>query len=235
MRHDWLYRIQQAIFPPTCILCDNRSFSEKDICQSCLNSLLENHHCCYQCGNPFAEPAYADSLCEQCLKSPPSYDRTFAPFAYQGAMRHLVSKLKFNDNYKNARLLGMLLAEKLQHRTTLPDCIIPVPLHQHRYRQRGFNQSLEISRTLAKQLNIPLELKLCTRHRNTPHQVSLPAKLRQQNIKDAFSLAQPLRYQHLAIVDDVMTTGSTVAEIAAVLKQAGAQTVEVWVCARAYH
>ena len=148
-------------------------------------------------------------------------------------MRALVTRLKFNDNYKNARLLGMLLAEKLQNHP-LPDCLIPVPLHENRYRERGFNQSIEISRTLARQLKIPLELTLCIRHRNTPHQVSLPAKQRQTNIKDAFSIAKPLSYKHVAIVDDVMTTGSTVAEIARVLKQAGVQKVEVWVCARAY-
>ena len=149
-------------------------------------------------------------------------------------MRNLVRQLKFSDNYKNARLLGTLLAERLQQQTQRAECIIPVPLHKHRYRERGFNQSIEIARTVARQLKIPLELNACVRHRNTPHQVSLPAKQRHTNIRDAFSVSKPLHYSHVAILDDVMTTGSTVAEIAGVLKKAGAQTVEVCVCARAY-
>lgn len=148
-------------------------------------------------------------------------------------MRNLVTNLKFNANYKNARLLGLLLAEQLQRRTALPECIIPVPLHEKRYQERGFNQSIEISRTVAKQLRIPLELNACIRHRNTQHQVSLPAKQRHNNIKNAFSIVRPLRYSHVAVLDDVMTTGSTVAEIASVLKTAGVQKVEIWVCARA--
>lgn len=232
--NNWLRcYIQNCVFPPTCLLCDSRSFSKKDICQPCLSQLIENSHCCYQCGNPFTEFSEPGKLCGQCLKNPPGYDCTVAPFAYQGAMRSLVTKLKFNDAYKNARLLGMLLAEKLRN-DSLPDCIIPVPLHEARYQERGFNQSIEIGRTVARQLKIPLELNACIRHRNTPHQVSLPAKQRHTNIKNAFSIAKPLHYSHVAILDDVMTTGSTVAEITAVLKQAGVQKVEVWVCARAF-
>lgn len=234
MLNNWLNCIQHYLLPPTCILCDNRSFSDKDICQSCLNQLIENSNCCYQCGNPLTEFSQSDTVCEQCLKNPPDYDYTVAPFAYQGGMRYLVTQLKFNDNYKNARVLGLLLAEQLQQHTPLPECIIPVPLHKNRYQERGFNQSIEIARTVARQLKIPLELNACIRHRNTPHQVSLPAKQRHTNIKNAFSIVKPLHYSHVAVLDDVMTTGSTVTEIAAVLKKAGVKNVEVWVCARAY-
>lgn len=234
MVNNWLNIIQDCVLPPTCILCDNRSFSQKDICLPCLNQLIENNHCCYQCGNPVAETSQAETVCEQCLKTPPTYDYTVAPFAYQGIIRNLVTRLKFNDNYKNARLLGTLLAERLQQQAQLPECIIPVPLHEHRYRERGFNQSIEIARTVARQLRIPLELNAFVRHRNTPHQVSLPAKQRHTNIRDAFSVIKPLHYSHVAVLDDVMTTGSTVAEIASVLKKSGVQKVEVWACARAY-
>lgn len=231
----WLNLIQNCVLPPTCILCDNHSFSDKDICQPCLNQLIQNHNGCYQCGNPLTEHSEPDAICGQCLKSSPGYDCTTAPFAYQTIMQHLITRLKFNDSHKNARLLGMLLAEQLQQQTQLPECIIPVPLHKNRYRERGFNQSIEIARTVAKQLKIPLELNVCVRHRNTPHQVSLPAKQRHSNIKDAFSIVKPLRYSHVAVLDDVMTTGSTVAEIAGLLKKAGVKKVEVWVCARASH
>jgi ComF family protein len=172
-------------------------------------------------------------LCGQCLKKTPEYEHTFAPFIYQGAIRHLIKGLKFNNHYKNAKLLGSLFAEQLQQDSDLPECIIPVPLHKNRYQERGFNQSLEIAHTVAKQLRIPLELNACIRHRDTPHQLSLPAKQRHENIKNAFSIVKPIHYSHIALLDDVMTTGSTVAEITGVLKKTGVQRVDVWVCARA--
>jgi len=148
-------------------------------------------------------------------------------------MRHLITTLKFRADYKNARLLGLLLAEHLQKTAEKPDCILPVPLHKSRYRERGFNQSIEIARTVAKELQIPLDLNSCRRHRDTPHQTALSGKQRRKNMKNAFSIIKPINAQHIAILDDVMTTGSTVHELAAVLKKAGVSRVDVWVCARA--
>jgi ComF family protein len=141
--------------------------------------------------------------------------------------------LKFNAQYKNARLLGLLLAEGLRQTPQLPDCLIPVPLHKARYRERGFNQSIEIARTAGKALQIPVDVHSCIRHRDTPHQTQLTAKQRRKNMKNAFSIRQAIPARHIAIIDDVMTTGSTVHELAAVLKKAGVARVDVWVCARA--
>ncbi|WP_370526901.1 ComF family protein [Methylobacter sp. BlB1] len=148
-------------------------------------------------------------------------------------MRHLITSLKFHAHYKNARLLGQLLAEHIKESAERPDCIMPVPLHKARYRQRGFNQSIEIARTVARELQLPVDLSSCQRHRNTPHQTSLLAKQRRKNLKNAFSLMKPIQVKHIAIIDDVMTTGSTVDELAALLKKAGASRVDVWACARA--
>ena len=172
-------------------------------------------------------------LCGRCLSRKSAFDETYAPFIHQGAIRHLINALKFEANYKNARLLGMLLAEYLKQTAELPDLIIPVPLHKIRYRQRGFNQAIEIGRTVAKELQIPLDLNSCIRHHDTPHQSQLPAKKRVQNLKNCFSIIKPIQVQHIAILDDVMTTGSTVHELARVLKKVGISRVDVWVCARA--
>jgi ComF family protein len=161
------------------------------------------------------------------------FDETHAPFLHKGAIRYLIANLKFNQQYKNARLLGMLLASHIEKTAELPELIIPVPLHTQRYRERGFNQSVEISKTLSRLLNIPLNTKSCIRNRNTPHQIDLPAKLRHNNIKNAFRVIHPIKQQHIALVDDVMTTGSTVNEIAKVLKKSGVSRVDIWVCARA--
>jgi ComF family protein len=172
-------------------------------------------------------------LCGRCLSRPPAFDRTYAPFIHQGAIRHLISNLKFGANYKNARLLGMLLAEYLSHTAELPDLILPVPLHKTRYRSRSFNQAIEIARTVSRELVIPLDLTSCRRQRDTPHQTELSAKQRRKNINKAFSLIKPINAEHIAILDDVMTTGSTAHELAALLKKSGVIKVDIWVCARA--
>lgn len=144
-----------------------------------------------------------------------------------------MTKLKFGGHTKNARLLGLLLAEHLKQTAQLPELIIPVPLHKLRYRERGFNQALEIARTVAKELNIPLDITSCQRTHDTPHQIGLTAIQRRKNLEKAFTLIKPIKTQHVAILDDVMTTGSTVHEIASLLKKAGVERVDVWVCARA--
>jgi ComF family protein len=228
----WLNSIQDSLLPPTCILCDNKGFARKDLCFYCLDQLVKNTSCCYQCGC-YLKSSDNHTLCGQCLKSPPDYERTVAPFVYQGIISYLIKGLKFDSQYKNARLLGMLFTEQLPQDAKLPECIIPVPLHKNRYRERGFNQSIEIARTVGKQLAIPLELKACIRHRDTPHQVSLPAKDRHNNIKNAFSVVKTIQYSHVALLDDVMTTGATVREIARILKTAGVEKIEIWACARA--
>jgi len=229
---DWLNFVQNALFPPTCILCHNKGIVGKDICQLCLEQLPKNHDCCYQCGKNLAQQAQYKKRCMACIKKPPLYQRTYAPFLYQGAISSLITDLKFRHHYKNARLLGQLLADAVQQNPELPDCIIPVPLHKNRYRERGFNQSIEIAKIVAQRLNVSLELNGCIRHRDTPHQVGLSAQQREVNILDAFSVTKSFRHQHVAIVDDVMTKGATVNEIAKVLTHAGVMTIEVWVCAR---
>lgn len=178
-------------------------------------------------------PAPSPALCGQCLATHPAFDRTYAPFLHQGAIRHLITTLKFNAHYPNARLLGCLLAEHLLQTAQMPDLILPIPLHPARYRQRGYNQAIEIATILSRQLQIPMALDHCQRHRDTPHQTRLSAKQRRKNMKNAFKLVNPLHAHHVALVDDVMTTGSTAHELAAVLKRSGVAKVDVWICARA--
>ncbi|MGR9012465.1 MAG: ComF family protein [Gammaproteobacteria bacterium] len=192
----------------------------------------------HSCGTSSAQPPCSDAplpaiVCGRCLSRQPAFDRTYAPFIHQGAIRHLIGSLKFGANYKNARLLGMLLADHLKQAADRPDLILPVPLHKARYRQRGFNQAIEIARTVSRELQIPLDLNSCKRNRDTPHQTRLPAKKRRKNLKNAFSIVKPIRARHIAILDDVMTTGSTAHELAHALKKAGASRVDVWVCGRA--
>ncbi|MGR8978930.1 MAG: ComF family protein [Gammaproteobacteria bacterium] len=233
MVNDWLNIIQDCLFPPTCILCGDDGINSRDICSGCRRALPRNDCCCSQCGEVLEIQTGGDALCGRCIGHRPAYDKTYAPFIYEGAVSYLITRLKFSARYPNARLLGMLLAEYLEHHAELPDCLIPVPLHIARYRQRGFNQAVEIARIVSKELKIPLDVSCCQRHRDTPHQTGMTAKQRHKNIKNAFSLTGTIPFDHIALIDDVMTTGSTVNELAGLFKKAGVLKVDVWVCARA--
>lgn len=233
MGYNWLNIIQNYLLPPTCLLCGSAGHGNRDLCLPCYRSLPRNNPCCYQCGDLFETPVAAPRICGRCLSQRPAFDETHAPFLHEGAMRYLIASLKFRADYKNARLLGQLLAEHLRQTAEQPELILPVPLHKARYRKRGFNQSLEIARTVARELRVPLDLYSCRRHRDTPHQTGLAAKQRRGNMNNAFAVVKPIGARHIAILDDVMTTGSTAHALAAALKKAGAGRVDVWVCARA--
>ena len=231
--YDWLTIIQNKLFPPTCILCGNHGFGAFDLCTSCYQRLPRNTHCCYRCAEIFESSIAVPALCGRCLIETPAFDETFSPFVYQDEIRYLITGLKFGAQFKNARLLGGLLAEYVDKAAQKPDCIIPVPLHKFRYRERGFNQALEIARTVSVVLKIPIDFRSCIRHKDTPHQTGLTAKKRRQNLRRAFSVQKSLAVRHVAILDDVMTTGTTANALATELKKAGVSRVDVWVCARA--
>ncbi len=233
MVNNWLDIIQDKLFPPSCMLCGDRGVNGLELCRDCYSELPRNEHCCYRCAEPFETPSTVARLCGHCLSNPPAYEETIAPFIYARTIRYLITGLKFGKQFANARLLGRLLAEKVKESAELPDCVLPVPLHRSRYRERGFNQSIEIARIVAGDLAIPLDLNSCIRRKNTEHQTRLPSKQRRKNVRNAFVVANPPPYKHVALLDDVMTTGATVSELAATLKRAGVERVAVWTCARA--
>ena len=125
------------------------------------------------------------------------------------------------------------MVQRLATIQPLPEAILPVPLHSTRLRERGFNQALELARPMAQALALPLLIHHSQRTRATVAQTSLSAKQRRKNIRGAFQVTQPLPARHIAIVDDVMTTGQTINELAKTLRKAGATHIDVWVCARA--
>lgn len=137
--------------------------------------------------------------------------------------------------YGGALNVAAALAHPLAHRarqTALPDIIVPMPLHPARLRERGFNQAVEIGKIIARQLNVPLRANACARTRDTAPQASLPRRARRKNLRGAFACATPLEGMRIALVDDVMTTGATLHELAAAVRRAGAATVSAWVIAR---
>ncbi len=178
-----------------------------------------------------------NSVCQDCVDHPPPFTKSYALFSYQSNIKRLILNLKFNHALLNAQLFGELLAKKIRHcwylNSPLPDLIIPVPLHIKRLKKRGFNQALEIARPLHQALKIPLEITACQRHKYTAPQAMLEGEKRQENVKNAFTVNKLFLNQHIAILDDVVTTGSTVTELARLLVEAGASRVDVWCCARA--
>ncbi|MDY6946592.1 MAG: hypothetical protein SXG53_12800 [Pseudomonadota bacterium] len=145
----------------------------------------------------------------------------------------MIQRLKYRGDLAHGRILGELLARHLARRQTRPELVIPVPLALRRYRERGFNQARELALPVCKALDLTLRSDLVTRHRETREQAALERNDRLENTRHAFALTAPLRARHVAIIDDVVTTGSTVNEISGVLRAGGAEWIEVWAVARA--
>jgi ComF family protein len=157
-----------------------------------------------------------------------------APFLYASPIDRFILELKFRARLDRARLLGELLGDYLsRHGRAFPECVIPVPLHRRRLRERGYNQALELARPVSRMLDIPLQYHEAVRIRATAAQSDLDLAGRKRNVHGAFALAQPLKAKHVAIMDDVITTGHTANELARCLRRGGVQTVEVWALARA--
>ncbi|MDQ2993869.1 MAG: ComF family protein [Pseudomonadota bacterium] len=222
----------KRLIPGCCLLCNQRSNTGLDLCTPCWQKLPWLRHACLQCAHPIEHQSAR--YCGACLSKPPAYDNTLTPFIYQDAIIPLMAKLKFHRNLSIGRLFGSLLARHIQEReiASLPTLLLPVPLHPRRLRQRGYNQAIIIAEHLSKQLNIPMNRTLCKRLRNTAAQSRTPAKERMQNVNNAFQITFRQPPQHVAIIDDVMTTGATVNALSKALKKAGVARVSVWCCAR---
>jgi ComF family protein len=181
---------------------------------------------------------YSFNQCGECLIHPPPVDRNVTLFHYESPITSLITQLKFNRKLAPANAFGILLAERIrevyeQAQLDLPEYILPVPLHKKRLATRGYNQALEISRPIKRRLNLELEFRAVKRIKPTAPQTLVAAKDRQSNVKDAFVVNSSFRSQHVAIVDDVSTTFSTVSELARALRKSGVQRVDVWCVAKA--
>ncbi len=233
MVYNWHKKIQMMACPACCTLCGAAGDDGVDLCRGCRDDLPFNRHACQWCALPLPDVAPGGSLCGQCQKEPPKFDRCYVPLRYAYPLDHLISNFKFRSKLAQGRLLAGLMADfLLQQSCELPELIIPVPLHASRLRERGFNQALELARPLAKRFGVPVESQAVVRNRATSSQMELSKKARRRNLRGAFELAGPLAARHIAIIDDVVTTGSTVNELATVLCRGGAEKVDVWAVAR---
>lgn len=229
----WMHFLLNQLYPSRCLLCDATGLPERGICHGCFNDLPWNRHTCPNCALPLPECTPTNTLCGSCQKKRPSFDGCYAPLKYEGVVAPLVGGFKFRNRLEYGRLLGQILAEHLKAtHSEWPELILPVPLHKSRLRERGYNQSLEIARLLGRQLVIPIEHSALQRSRKTETQSGLNTTERRKNIRNAFTLATPLSVKSIALVDDVVTTGETVAELSRLLKKEGVERVEIWALAR---
>ena len=211
-----------------CLLCASVQGGDLGICTACLKDLpWHNALHCPQCSLPSN-----GLLCGTCINAPPAFDATLAIFTYDYPVDKLLQHYKYKEMLHLSNIFGTLLSTKLAAQVKNIDAIIPMPMHQTRLKERGFNQALEIARLVAKNLQIPLNYKVCQRTKLTPPQASLPLKLRIKNIHGVFECSENLQGKRVAIIDDVMTTGASLNELAKTIKKAGAGHVECWVIAR---
>lgn len=200
--------------PPQCVLCDRPGLmGPVDLCAACLADLPR---------------ALATDL-----RVASDFELLCCPWRFEFPIDALVRALKFQGERGHARLLGTLLArERLGDAAPLPDRIVPVPLHALRLRERGYNQAAELACFAARELALPLDRMALRRRRATREQTGLRSRERAANVHQAFAATRPLAGARIALVDDVITTGSTASAAAAALRAAGAGSVELWVVAR---
>lgn len=217
--------IEHILPAQPCVLCGASSQSGIwcTACDADLPRLSPAH--CPVC----ALPSPNKGICGRCLQHAPSFDRTVAAFAYAFPVDKLIQAVKFSGQLTLVEHLADALAQRIDLR---PDGVVAMPLHPQRLRERGFNQSQLLALRITKQIGAPLLADACTRTRNTSPQSSLPWQERGKNMRKAFSCAADLTGKHIAIVDDVMTTGASIEELARTLRQAGASQVSAWVVAR---
>ncbi|MNH05535.1 DNA utilization protein GntX [compost metagenome] len=221
-RSDWL---------GLCLLCRQPCDDQPLLCSWCQQSLHQPCRKCRLCATPLPEQHTGNELlCGRCQRRPPPWERLQVIGDYQPPYSLLIPRLKYSGQILLAPLLARLLADHLEGDDP-PEAIIPVPLHWWRQWWRGFNQAEEIGTALGELTGIPCDTRLLRRVRATPQQTRLSAGQRRRNLRGAFQIA-PHHYRHVALLDDVVTTGATAGQLTRLLHESGITEVEVWAICR---
>jgi len=231
MVYNWLRINLFRGYYADCRLCSLPTNAAGSLCRDCLADMPLIQHACPRCGVELAN--FVATACGECQRHPPQFDSAHIPYRYAPPLIPFITGLKFHARLAEARFLAELFLSSLPATLPLPECLIPVPLHSQRLRERGYNQALELARLLSHRLNVPIENHIVQRRLHTQPQSELSGDSRRRNMRHAFQLKASAPYRHVAIIDDVLTTGSTVNELAGVLRQAGVENIQVWAIARA--
>lgn len=229
MRQKLLIVTQSLRLPSICILCKQFHKGTLAVCAPCIALMPQLGAACQYCADPLPDREHL--ICGRCIKKPPYVDRSFIAYKFEEPLRTLLHRFKYHNGLYLASFLSHLILHAAQQQPNKPQCLIPVPMHPQRIKQRGFNQAAVLAQALAQKLQIPCALNYCQKIINTAPQASLDREQRQKNLRHAFSARQH-PYQHVALIDDLLTTGATTNELAFTLKKTGVQQVDVWCCAR---
>ncbi|HIG39989.1 MAG: ComF family protein [bacterium] len=228
--NDWLNRILYELLPGKCILCLKNTDRLIDLCLDCELDLPRITNPCWQCGLTIPQ---GQEICGSCLLHPPPFSHCFSAFAYTAPVDRLINQFKNHQKIIVGKVLAQVMCQEyMQRHLVLPDSWLPVPLHKNRLKSRGFNQALEIAEVLADTTHIPVESRIARRIKYTDDQKSLSAKQRARNIKNVFVIDQHLNGRSVGIVDDVVTTASTITELSRLLLDNGATDVQIVCLAR---
>ncbi len=223
-------RLQRWLLPWRCLLCGADGADGLDLCAACAAELPRNRSCCARCALPMPQPV---ALCGRCQLHAPTWAAAWAPFRYAWPLDRLEARYKFGRELAAGRALATLWLREPRE-LALPQLLLPVPLHRQRLRERGYNQAQELVKPLARALGVPWRRDVLLRLRATEAQTELDAPARRRNVRGAFALRSGVALPaHVAVLDDVMTTGATLAECARVLRRSGVARVDVWALARA--
>ena len=231
MVYNWSETLQSWLFPSICRLCRAPGLPGLELCRDCRAELPWIERGCRRCALPLPQNT-GITLCFKCITEQGPLDACSALFSYRPPVDRWIQDLKFAQDLATARLLGGLLADRMSDgEQEIPAVVLPVPLHRNRQAERGYNQALEIARCLSRR-GYRLDSACCRRHKPTSAQSGLPAAARRGNVRNAFSVSHIPDGHRVLLIDDVMTTGATLNELARSLKETGVERVEAWVIAR---
>ena len=225
----------EALYPTTCMMCDARVQEEGSLCPACwADAVFLSGACCDLCGRGLPGAADGPARCDECLAVARPWDEGRAVLAYAGAGRRLVLALKHGDRTELARGAGRWMHARARDLLTPETLLVPVPIHRWRLLRRRYNQSALLAADVARRAGARFEPQLLTRHRQTPSQERRSFADRFANLEDSISLTPgaDVAGRHVAVVDDVMTSGATLAACGAALRAAGAARVTVLILAR---
>lgn len=241
--------LEQALLPTACLSCHqlladvlasgdmNGQTLHSPFCPRCETQLPRLDQGCAQCARPLSQEPNAELICGECLKRPPAFDQCFASRPYTDAFMQWIMAFK----YQRKLTVGSALIADFLHNVSphfAPDYIVPMPLHRNRQQQRGFNQSAFAAKRIAKAWGAPVLMDSFYRDKPTPALSTLSKSDRQKVLRGAFKCQTPminLTGQHVAIIDDILTTGTSADHLANLIKSHGAEYVSVWVLTRAIH
>lgn len=233
---------KDLFFPQRCLICRQAANNARPLCQTCknivINQRLDHKKCCAICCLPLSLEVDLSLHCAKCIQHRPLFERCIAASSYTPMAARLINGLKHYGHLPAREIIADEILLALNRRiingapTQSVDMVIAVPIHRHRLRQRGFNQAVEIGKSVCRQLSLPLSLTACKRLADAPSQQLLDSRQRAKNLHNAFVTDHTVVGKRVAVIDDVATTLSTANAVASSVLGAGALCCEIWCFAR---